>query len=295
MTDQASGLRELARKYNMKSVKIITVTSGKGGVGKSSVALNLAIALSRKGRRVLLIDSDFGFSNIDVMLGVTTKYDLLDVIKHDLDIRDIIEQGLEGVQFISGGSGVYEMTQLDSLELMRMVDSLKALENVADTIIFDTGAGVSPNMLRLINASHMTLLITTPEPTAVVDAYALIKIISEQGQSAGISLIINKVNNPGEAASVMDGLVRVAEKNVDVNISKLGCIARDQNMQKAIRMQVPILVSFPNCTASMNIQSIACKLLDTPMAEPEKHGIRRFLERFLSRNADVWGNHNAVG
>lgn len=294
MTDQASGLRELAKEYRLKALKVITVTSGKGGVGKSSVALNLAISLSRKGRRVLIIDSDFGFSNIDVMLGVTTKYDLLDVVKHDVDIRDIIEQGLEGVQFISGGSGVYEMTQLDSTELMRMVDNLKNLEDVADTIIFDTGAGVSDNMLRLINASHMTVLITTPEPTAVVDAYALIKIISERRMRAEISLIINNVDNPGEAASVMDGLVSVAKKNVDINIGKLGCIVRDQNMQKAIRMQVPILVSFPNCTASMNIDSIAGRLLDTPVEEPERHGIKRFLERFLSKGADVWGNHNAV-
>ena len=294
MIDQASVLREMAKEHSAKSLKVITVTSGKGGVGKSSVSLNLAIALSRRGCRVLIIDSDFGFSNIDVMLGVTTRYDLLDVIKRDMDIRDIIEQGLEGVQFISGGSGVYELTQLDSAELMQMVGNLKNLEDVADMIIFDTSAGVSDNMLRLIYASHETLLITTPEPTAVVDAYALIKIISEQGHSAGISLIINKVDNPREAASVMDGLVRVAEKNVDVHISKLGCIARDLNMQKAIRMQVPILVSFPGCTASMNIDSIARKLLDAPKEEPEKHGIRRFLERFLSRGADVWGNHNAV-
>ena len=294
MTDQASRLRELAKEHSAKPLKVITVTSGKGGVGKSSVALNLAIALSRKGRRVLIIDSDFGFSNIDVMLGVTTQYDLLDAIKHDLDIRDIIEQGLEGVQFISGGSGVYEMTQLGSTELMRLVENLKTLEDVADTIIFDTSAGVSDNMLRLIYASHEILLVTTPEPTAVVDAYALIKIISEQGHSAGISLIINKVNNPGEAASVMDGLVRVAEKNVGVHIRKLGCINRDPNMEKAIRMQVPILVSFPNCTASMDIDSIARKLLDTSEHEPERHGIRKFLERFLSRGADVWGNHDAV-
>lgn len=294
MIDQASGLRELAKEYKAKALKVITVTSGKGGVGKSSIALNLAIALSRKGRRVLIIDSDFGFSNIDVMLGVTSKYDLLDVIREDLDIRDIIEQGLEGVQFISGGSGVYELTQLDSGELMHLVDNLKNLEDMTDTIIFDTSAGVSPNMLRLIYASHVTLLVTTPEPTAVVDAYALIKIISEQGHSAGIKLIINKVSNPVEAAAVMDGLVRVAEKNVDLHISKLGSIAHDPNMQKAIRMQVPILVSFPNCTASANIDSIARKLLDTQEQEPERHGIRRFLERFLQRNADVWGNHNAV-
>jgi flagellar biosynthesis protein FlhG len=284
MTDQASALRALANEQSGKPAKVITVTSGKGGVGKSSIALNMAISLSRKGRRVLIIDTDFGFSNIDVMLGISTKYDMLDVIKRNMDIRDIIEQGLEGVQFISGGSGVYELTQLGGDELMGIVENLKNLENVADVIIFDTGAGVSDNILRLVYASHETLLVTTPEPTAVVDAYALIKIISERGKSAGVSLIINKVSNPVEADTVMDCLVRIAEKNVDVRIDRLGCIARDPNMQKAIRMQVPILVSFPNCTASVNIDSIASRLIKIP-AQTEKHGIKGFLDRFLGRDA----------
>lgn len=289
MTDQASVLRTMAAERSGKQARVITVTSGKGGVGKSSVALNVAIALSRKGQRVLIIDSDFGFSNIDVMLGVSTKHDLLDVIKSGMDIRDIIEQGLEGVQFISGGSGVYEMTQLNADQLMRIVNNLKNLEDVADTIIFDTSAGVSENMLRLIYASHETLLVTTPEPTAVVDAYALIKIISEQGKSAGVSLIINKVSSPAEAASVMDCLVRISEKNVDMRIDRLGSIVRDTCMSKAIRMQVPMLVSFPNCAASANIDDIAARLIHAPEKQPEKHGFRNFLERFLSRSAMYLG------
>ncbi len=285
MTDQANELRKLAGLPCTKPVRVITVTSGKGGVGKSSVALNMAIALSRKGHRVLIIDSDFGFSNIDVMLGVKTKYDLFDLIKRDMDIRDIIEQGLEGVQFISGGSGVYELTKLSEDELTGIVENLKKLEDVADTIIFDTGAGVSDNILRLVCASHDTLLVTTPEPTALVDAYALIKIISENGRKTGISLIINKVGSAAEADSVMNCLVRIAEKNVDVHIRKLGYIFRDISMQKAIRTQVPLMVSFPYCTASANIENIAAKLLDTSAKEPEKHGFRGFLERFLARNA----------
>lgn len=294
MTDQASGLRKLASEQAANALKVITVTSGKGGVGKSSIALNIAIALSRRGRRTLIIDTDFGFSNIDVMLGVTTRHDLLDVISRGHDIRDIIEKGLEGVQFISGGSGVYELTQLDGDELMRLVDNLKNLEDVTDTIIFDTSAGVSDNMLRLIYASNETLLVTTPEPTAVVDAYALIKIISEQGTGASIELIVNQVNSPAEAASVMDGIAHIAEKNVNIRIGKLGSIARDPNMAKAIRMQVPVLVSFPYCTASIQIDNIARKLLDASSTESERHGIRRFLERFFARSAGIWGNDNAI-
>lgn len=289
MTDQASGLRELAVQQSLKPSRVITVTGGKGGVGKSSVALNIAISLSRKGQRVLIIDTDFGFSNIDVMLGVKTRHDLLDVVRQGLDIRDIIEQGLEGVQFISGGSGVYELTQLGGGELMHIVDNLKNLEDVADTVIFDTGAGVSDNILRLVYASHDTLVVTTPEPTAVVDAYALIKIIGEQGKNASIRLIINKADNVSEAASVMDCIARIAEKNVDVQVDKMGCIMRDVNMQKAIRMQVPILVSFPHCTASVNIDSIASRLTKIPEAEHERPGIKGFLDRFLAKNFNFPG------
>lgn len=284
MRDQAEGLRKLAGMQNTKSTEIITVTSGKGGVGKSSLALNMAISLNRRGRRTLIIDTDFGFSNIDVMLGVKTQYDLLDVIKHHKDIREVIEQGLEGVQFVSGGSGVYELTQLSERQLMSIVSNLESLEGIADTIIFDTGAGVTENILRLIYASHETIIVTTPEPTAIVDAYALIKIISENVVSTKINLVLNKVASPGEASSVMDGLVRVAKKNIDINVNKLGYIMRDDNMQKAIKMQVPILVSYPKCLASANIDSIAAKFINTPAKAPGKPGILGFLEKLTGKN-----------
>ncbi len=289
MTDQAEALREMAGRHKARPTEIITVTSGKGGVGKSSLALNMAISLSRKGKRTLIIDTDFGFSNIDVMLGVKTKYDLLDVIKHGKDIHEIIEHGLEGVQFISGGSGVYELTRLSGRQLMGIVGSLSCLENIADTIIFDTGAGVNDNMLRLIYASHETVLVTTPEPTAVVDAYALIKIINEKVGNAKISLVLNKAASPREASSVMDGLARIAKKNIDININKLGYIMRDENMQKAIKMQVPILVSFPKCMASVNIDAISAKFLRMPVDKKDKPGILSFLEKLSGKNDEGVG------
>jgi flagellar biosynthesis protein FlhG len=284
--DQAEGLRMLAGTRNIRPTEIITVTSGKGGVGKSSLALNMAISLSRRGRRTLLIDTDFGFSNIDVMLGVKTRYDLLDVIKHQKAICDIIEHGLEGVQFVSGGSGVYELTRMNGRQLMGIIDNLISIGDIADTIIFDTGAGVSENMLRLIYASSETVIVTTPEPTAIVDAYALIKIISENVGKSKINLVLNKVASAREATSVMDGLVRIAKKNIDVNVSKLGYILRDDNMQKAIKMQVPILVSFPRCLASANIDSIAAKFLDLPEKEHGRPGILSFLEKFTGKSGE---------
>lgn len=293
MTDQADSLRELALRHK-KPTQIITVTSGKGGVGKSSLALNMAISLSRKGKRTLIIDTDFGFSNIDVMLGVNTKYDLLDVIKHKKDIHEIIEQGLEGVQFVSGGSGVYELTRLSGKQLMSLIDNLASLEDIADTIIFDTGAGVSDNMLKLIYASHETVLVTTPEPTAIVDAYALIKIISEKIDHPKINLVLNKVSSSWEASSVMDGLIRIAKKNIDININKLGFILRDDNMQKAIKMQVPILVSFPKCAASENINALSAKFLKMPSKEQGKYGILSFLEKLTAKADNELEQKNAV-
>jgi flagellar biosynthesis protein FlhG len=277
--DQAEGLRILAETRNLKPTEIITVTSGKGGVGKSSLALNMAISLSRRGKKPLIIDTDFGFSNIDVMLGVKTRHDLMDVIKHKKDLSEVIEHGLEGVKFISGGSGVYELTRLNGKQLMNVIDELITLEDMADIIIFDTGTGITDNMLRLIYASNETIVVTTPEPTAIVDAYALIKMISERIGKPDISLVLNKVASASEADSVMDGLVRVVKKNIDVNISKLGYILRDDKMQKAIKMQVPILVSFPKCLASANIDALTNRFLNIPAKEPDKPGILSFLEK----------------
>lgn len=283
MFDQAQVLRIMARKQKSKQTKIITVTSGKGGVGKSSVVINLAISLKRRGRKVLVIDTDFGFSNIDVMLGVKTKYDLMSVVSHNKDIREIIEVGHEGVQFISGGSGVYELTKLSEQEVMNVVDSIKGLENIADTIIFDTGAGVSDNILRLITASDETILVTTPEPTAIVDAYALVKIISEEGISPNLSLVVNQADSPKDAQMASEGLTKIVKKNFDIDINKLGFITRDISMHRAVTRQIPVLVSYPKSIASVNIDTLAGRFLDIPAKQTGKTGLASFLEKFLAK------------
>ena len=285
MIDQAQALRVMAEMHNKKKTKIMTVTSGKGGVGKSSFALNLAIAFVRMGKRALIIDTDFGFSNIDVMLGIKTKYDLMDAVNNNVDIRDIIETGHGGVKFISGGSGVYELVKMREDQLLGIVNNILKLEDIADIIIFDTGAGVSDNILRLINASHETILITTPEPTAVVDVYAMIKIINEEIGKPGMSLVVNKAGSPKEAQIVMNSFEKIVKKNLDIDINKLGYIVRDVNMQKAIKMQTPILISFPKCAASVNIDMLARNYLDMPVRTATKPGLAGFLEKFTNRKS----------
>lgn len=283
MKDQAERLRVLMGMQR-KQMKIVTVTSGKGGVGKSSLALNIGIALNRLGRRALIIDTDFGFSNIDVMLGVRTEYDLMDVIEGRKEIEEIIETGLEGVQFISGGSGVYELTKLGPTLLMGIVEKVLSLESICDTIIFDTGAGINDNTLRLIHAGDDTILVTTPEPTSVVDAYALLKIVNEQGVHPNVSLVLNKVEDKREASSVMDGLIRIVEKNTEIKIKKLGAISRDPFMLSAVKKQIPILVSHPSCAASADINEVVSVFLNIPVPERRKPGLAGFLDRFISRS-----------
>ncbi len=283
MMDQAEKLRMLMN-LKKKQMKIVTVTSGKGGVGKSSLALNMGIALNRRGHRALIIDTDFGFSNIDVMLGVRAKYDLMDVIQSRKNIREIIEVGLEGVQFISGGSGIYELTKLESPQLMRIMENVMSLESVSDTIIFDTGAGINDNTLRLIHASHETILVTTPEPTAVVDAYALLKIVNSQGYQPNVNLVLNRVENVREATSVMDGLIRIVEKNTEIQMKKLGMISQDAYMLSAVKEQVPILISHPYCTASADINKLVNSFLNVSVPPRKKPGLAGFFDRFVMKS-----------
>jgi len=205
-------------------------------------------------------------------------------MKHQKNLRDIIEEGLEGVQFVSGGSGVYEMTKMSAKQLLLIVNSLLVLDDVADTIIFDTGAGISENILRLVQASHETILVTTPEPTAVMDAYAMIKIVGENAVRPNISLVINKAENRKEAASVSDGLINIAKKYTDIDIKNLGCIMRDDNMVRAIKMQVPVLVSYPKSIASVGIDQLVSRFLNVPAAQ-RRLGIASFIDRLLARES----------
>lgn len=284
MIDQARNLRTLMQLSN-SNTRVITVASGKGGVGKSSLALNLGIALSRQGRRPLIIDTDFGFSNIDVMLGVHPQHDLLDVIEGRCTVREAIETGFAGVQFISGGSGVYELVRMEPDRLMDILGTLAELDDVADNIIFDTGAGLSEHAMRLTRAAHETILVITPEPTSMVDAYALLKMLTEQGERPHVSLVVNKVSGVREAQTVAQGFTRIAEKNLSVRIHSLGHITRDTNMSNAIKMQVPILISYPRCAAAVDICTLAQRYLGQPPKVLKRPGVTGFLQYFLARKS----------
>ncbi len=280
MFDQAQALRDIMRARHMPpSIRVMTVTSAKGGVGKTSTAINLAIALNQLGRRALIVDMDLGLANVDVMLGAKTEGNLLSVIHGGRNVREIIGTGVCDVKFISGGSGVEEMLSLNTDSVQNVVTQLMCLEDVADTVIFDTGAGISDHILRLISASHDTILVTTPEPTAFMDAYALVKIMGQRNMFPNVRLVMNMADTEKEAVSALDGFTRIAGQYAGVPVKALGYILKDEHMSRAVKLQTPLLVSFPDSKAAHQYKRLAMNLLNMP--DTGEKSIAGFLKRLL--------------
>ncbi len=299
MMDQAEKLRQAIDNLKLKqsinrtpitlpqikrTARVITVTSGKGGVGKTNVTINLAIALSEQGYRVVILDADFGLANIDVLFGIVPKYTLLNVIKNEKSILEIISDGPMNTKFISGGSGVEELIKLDRQQILKFIESMALLDKLADIIIVDTGAGLSENIISFIMAADEVLLITTPEPTSITDAYALMKTVSNRDKSKKIRLVVNRVDSVNEADDVLNKLELVAEKFLGVIVEPTGYIMQDEAVAKAVKRQKPFSITYPKSVAARNIRDISAKLThkDGMGNVPQGSGIRGFMHKLVS-------------
>lgn len=293
MSDQAKALRDIINKVNNDNIstpigamkttaKVLTITSGKGGVGKTNVTVNLAIALSDLGYRVVVIDADLGLANIDVMLGMMPKYNLLDVIKNDKSIIEILSKGPKNVKFISGGSGAEELVRLNATELEVFIKNIGMLDKIADIILIDTGAGITDSVLRFVMAANDVVLVTTPEPTAISDAYALIKAIGTRDNNKKINMIINKSESAIEAQTAMQKLNSVASKYLKIKLNFLGYLYNDPIVTKAVKQQNPFLIAFPDSTISKNMIELSKKVVKNfEEKKQETSGIKEFFNKFL--------------
>ena len=280
MADQAENLRELVRKK--QEIRVVSVASGKGGVGKSIISVNLAIALSRLGVRVLVVDADFGLANIDIMLGVTSKYNISHFLSGEKELHEIIQLGHEGVRFISGGSGMNELLNMEEEQLAGVLTGLVQLDAPIDLIIIDNGAGIHDSILQMILASSETIVVTTPEPTAILDAYALVKTILKHDNSHPLHVLINKCENKKEAQRVQEGFTEVIGRHLGKNVDPLGLIMYDHDVPQSIKRQTPIMVSAPDCATSQSIYQIARDLLDLPSEKVADNFLSRLFYRMLS-------------
>ena len=259
---------------------VIAITSGKGGVGKSNVAVNLAIKLSAAGKRVVLLDADLGLANADVLCNIELPCNLSHVIARKKDLQDVMVKAPGGFRLIGGASGLARMADLTDFDRQRIVDALAELEAAADIILIDTGAGISPNVLSFTRAADQVLVLTTPEPTAITDAYAVIKVISRAatggaghslaGDDAGrqISLLVNQVRSPGEARVVHERIAKVARQFLGVSVLDAGYLYADEQVPVAVRKRTPFVLASPRCPASQCVTQLAMRL-EQGVAESE--------------------------
>ncbi|GKX28966.1 site-determining protein [Vallitalea longa] len=268
--DQAVNLRNLMRKRqtssNRSSSKVITVTSGKGGVGKSNVSVNLAINLKKMGKRVVIFDADFGLANIEVIFGIIPRYNLFDLIYNGMSVEEVLTSGPLGIEFISGGSGVQELTNMTKDQISFLNEKLLELDHLADIIIIDTGAGISDSVLEFIVSSSEVILVTTPEPTSITDAYAVLKALKNRKRadykSTEISLLVNRVSSESEGLDIYNKLNQVANKFLDINLNNVGFLPQDNYLTKAVIQQKPVSILYPKSKVSKAFEVIANNLLN---------------------------------
>ncbi|HAA43380.1 MAG TPA: ATP-binding protein [Ruminiclostridium sp.] len=298
MMDQANKLREIIGnlkikepaekvddKVNLKSAKVITVTSGKGGVGKTNITINLAIALSEMGKRVTVMDADLGLGNIDVLLGVVPKYTLVDVIYNNKNIVEVLSEGPGNIKFVAGGSGIEDLAKLDNYQIQKFLANIALLDKISDIILIDTGAGLSDSVMNFVMAADEVILVTTPEPASITDAYAIIKAVSKRYSSKTVKLIINMAENVTEAKNVINKFSMVTQKFLEIDLQPLGFILQDNMVIKAVKAQQPFTISFPKSMAAKQIKEISKKLLDinnNANNSGGRTGIKSFVNRFVS-------------
>ena len=290
--DQAEKLRNVVRlkkQENKPNARVITITSGKGGVGKSNVAVNLAIQIQKLGKRVLIFDADFGLANVEVMFGEIPQYNLGDLIYHGRNIREIITEGPNGIGFISGGTGIDGLNNLAKEQVVYLVHALQELDQMADVIIVDTGAGISSHVLEFVMASPEVVLVTTPDPSSLTDSYSLMKALYKNAgfdpSMNRIYVLSNKVISEAEGTGVYEKLNSVVEQFLGGEIAYIGMIPQDRALEHSVRQQRPVSLMMPQAKSAKAFESVASRLIapEKKVSTSEK-GISRFFLNFLRQN-----------
>jgi len=288
--DQAQQLRNIIKANNTQTrplARVITVTSGKGGVGKSNTAINLAIQFKKMGQRVIILDADFGLANIEIMFGTVPKHNLCDLIYQGKDITEIITWGPGDVGFISGGSGIAGLSNLSRDYLAYIIQNLAKLDAIADIIIIDTGAGISDAVLDFLVASGEILLVTTPEPTSITDSYSLLKALNRHprfsSEASKIKVIANKVERPEDGLALFNKLNVVVQRYLKLPVTYLGSVVQDEKLSQAVMQQTPVSLANPMAKSAKAYESLAAILMNKEMNHDlKKRGMAAFFSHIVT-------------
>ena len=283
--DQTTTLREaVAMKAPGRSIRVVAVTSGKGGVGKTNVTANLAVALAHLGRRVMVLDADLGLGNLDVLLGLTPPYSLADVLSGQRRLRDVLVSGPGGITVLPAGSGFQNLTALSDTQMRELQSEMDDLQEQTDVLLIDTGAGIGRNVTSFATMAQDIIVVVAPEPTSLTDAYALMKVLSTQHSERRFRLLVSMTRTPTDGRDVYRKLSLVAERFLHISIDFLGSIPYDPRLVEAVCQQRPLVELYPQSKAAQAFLGLAHDVADWPLPESPKGGLQFFWKSLLRKD-----------
>jgi len=281
--DQATGLRRLVAP---RPVRVVAVTGGKGGVGKTNVSVNLAVALAELERRVMLLDADLGLANVDVVLGLHPPFDLSHVVRGERELQEIVMQGPGGIQVIPGASGLRQMAALSETEHAGLIQAFSDLGADLDTLVVDTAAGISDTVISFARAAHEILVVVCDEPASLTDAYAIIKLLNRDHGQTRFRVLANMVQSNQEGHELYNKLCRVTDRYLDVMLGYMGSIPHDDLLRKAVRGQRAVVQAYPRSRVAQAFRSLARKIDTLPMPMGANGQLQFFVERLIQYSTE---------
>ncbi len=276
--DQAEGLRRMSKT---NPVRVLAVTSGKGGVGKTNISVNLAVSLAQIGRRVMVMDADLGLANLDVMLGLHPQYNLSHVLNGQRTLEEILLTGPAGIRVVPAASGIQNMAELEPAQHAGLIRAFSELSHTMDVLIIDTAAGISDSVVSFSKAAQEVLVVVCDEPASLTDAYALIKLLSREHGLFRFRIVANMAGSPQEGRELFKKLTRVTDKFLDVMLDFVGVVPYDEYLRKSVRKQRAVVEAFPRSKASRAFKEIAVRVDNWPAPRGAGGHVEFFVERLI--------------
>ena len=276
--DKTKRLQDMMAGQSTKA-NVIAITSGKGGVGKSNIAANLAICLAASNKKVLLLDADLGLGNVDVLMNINSKYNLSHVISGQKSVAEVTQLGPAGVEVVCGASGLEDMANISSFQRNRLIEELDEMQNNADVILIDTAAGIDKSVVSFCRASDHVLVVTTPEPTAMTDAYAMIKLLAMKDYPGRISMVVNMAQNVSEGKKIYRQISDVARRFIGVQVYDAGVICSSDKLTMSVRLREPVVLAYPKSNVTATLVAMAARLSRGATVRRAKEG---FFQRVVN-------------